>query len=127
MLHDKIGNIGDPYLLKNKRFLSEPLHKKLPNVKQVITDCARNKPSLLAQILLVCIEDLSQRRSIRNQLSMRNDIAFPQVTDKLVQGWKIKGVSPRLVFGKGFYKALVKPRNDTLASPEPPPKSGQQV
>jgi len=61
MPHDKVGNIGDVYLFKSKRFLPEPLHKKLPNMKQVVTDCARNEPSLLAQILLVRIEDLSQR------------------------------------------------------------------
>jgi len=58
---------------------------------------------------------------------MRDDIAFPEVIDELVQGWQIKGVSPPLVFGKSFYEAFVKPRNHTLASPEPPPKSGQQI
>ena len=58
MPHDKIGNIGDLYLPKNKRFLSEPLHKKLPNIKQVVTYGARNEPSLLAQILLICTQDV---------------------------------------------------------------------
>src|SRR6516162_6638105 len=58
---------------------------------------------------------------------MRNDIAFSEVINKLAQGWQIKGVSPPLVFGKGFYEALVKLRNHALAAPEPPPQSGQQV
>jgi hypothetical protein len=58
---------------------------------------------------------------------MRDDIAFSEVIDKLAQGWQIKGVSPPLVFGEGFYEALVKLRNRALAAPEPPPKSGQQV
>jgi hypothetical protein len=59
MPQNKIENVGGLYLLKNERFLSEPLHEKPPNIKLVVTDCARNEPPLLVQILLVRTKDVS--------------------------------------------------------------------
>jgi hypothetical protein len=53
MPQNKIGNIGGFYLLKSEAFLSETLDEKLPGIKLVLTDRARNEPSLLAQILFV--------------------------------------------------------------------------
>ena len=46
MPQNKIGNIRGFYLLKNERFLSEPLDEKHPSIRLVAADCAKNETSL---------------------------------------------------------------------------------